>query len=130
MALVASASPGMAERKFGRFIFLGTAYTFGMPPGGLAPYVVAKGALWEFVKCAAAELGPAGITSNMVSPGMTVTDLTADVSARAKEVEARKSPMRRLATVEDTAGMVAFLASDAASYLNGVNLPLTGGPVL
>jgi NAD(P)-dependent dehydrogenase (short-subunit alcohol dehydrogenase family) len=65
----------------------------------------------------------------MVSPGITVTDLTADMPARLKELEARRSPVRRLATTADTAAVVAFLASEAGGYLNGVNLPVTGGPV-
>jgi len=129
LALLASASPGMMGRRFGRFIFLGTSALFGMPPAGWAPYLVAKHALWGLVRSMSVELGPWGITSNMVSPTMTVTDLTADISARMKEVEARKSPMRRLAAVEDTAELVAFLVSDAAGYINGVNLPLTGGAV-
>lgn len=129
LGLVASASPGMADRKFGRFIFLGTSYLFGIPPAGLAAYVVAKHALWGLVKCMAAELGPLGITSNLLSPSITVTDLSAEVPVRVKEVEARKSPMRRLAMPQDTAELVAFLASDAAGYINGANLPVTGGPI-
>ncbi|MFC1874298.1 SDR family oxidoreductase [Chloroflexota bacterium] len=127
LTLIASASPQMVEWKFGRFIFLGTAWMLGMPPTGTTAYLAAKQALWGLVKCAATELGPSGITCNMVSPGMTVTDLTADIPSRLKELEAHKSPMRRMATTQDTAALVEFLVSDAAGYINGVNLPLTGG---
>ncbi len=129
LCLVATALPGMLERSFGRFIFLGTSYLFGAPPAGLAPYVTVKHALWGLVKSMAIELGSAGVTTNMVSPGMTITDLTADISARLKEVEARKNPMRRLATSQDTADLVAFLASESAGYINGANFPVTGGPL-
>ena len=129
LALVEGASPGMSERKFGRFIFLGTSYMFGAPPVGLAAYVAAKHALFGLVRSMATELGPAGITSNMVSPGMTISDLTADIPIRHKEVEARKSPMRRLATAEDTAELVRYLSSEEAGYMNGANLPVTGGPI-
>jgi 3-oxoacyl-[acyl-carrier protein] reductase len=45
-------------------------------------------------------------------------------------VEAMKNPCRRLATPEDSAAAIAWLASDAASFVNGVNLPVTGGPVV
>lgn len=128
LALVSSALPGMIERKFGRFIFLGTSFLFGVPPVGLSAYVSAKHALWGLVRCVATELGPAGITANMISPAMTVTDLTAHVPARVKEVEAYRNPRRRLATPSDTAELVAFLASDVAGYVNGANLPVTGGP--
>lgn len=129
LELAQSAAAGMAERGYGRMIFLGTSYLFGQPPQKLSAYVTAKQALWGLVRCLAGELGPKQITVNMVSPGMTVTDLTSDIPQRIKEVEARKVPLRRLAVPDDTAGMVAFLASDEAAYINGQNLPLTGGPV-
>ncbi|MBB5039940.1 SDR family oxidoreductase [Prosthecobacter dejongeii] len=128
-ALVKAAAPGMIERRFGRFIFLGTSYLFGPPPAKLAAYVSAKQALWGAVRCMAQELGPQQITTNMISPGMTVTELTDNVPARLKEAEARKVPLRRLAVPEDVASVVAFLASDASAYMNGQNIPLTGGPV-
>lgn len=127
LALVAGASSSMAERRYGRFIFLGTAAMLGMPPPGWAAYLTAKEALWGLVKSMALELGPLGITSNLVSPGMTVTDLTADIPVRVKETEARRNPMRRLATTQDTAELVAFLASELAGYINGANLPVSGG---
>ena len=127
LALVQAAVPGMAERKFGRFIFLGTAATLGAPPAKWAAYLVPKYALWGFTRCLAMELGPLGITSNMVAPGVTVTPLTADLPARARELEAATNPMRRLATPQDTAEAVAFLASEGAGYINGAHLPVTGG---
>lgn len=96
LSLLSGASPGMVERKFGRFIFLGTSYMFGSPPAGMTAYVAAKEALWGLVKGMATELGPSGITTNMVSPGITPTDLSASVPARTKEIAARTSPMRRL----------------------------------
>ncbi len=129
LELAQAAAPGMVVRGRGRMIFLGTSYLFGQPPQKLGAYVTAKQALWGFVRCLAAELGPNQITVNMVSPGMTVTDLTSDVPLRFKEVEARKVPLRRLAVPDDTAGMIAFLASDEAAYINGQNVALTGGPV-
>lgn len=129
MSLVQAAAPHMAKEEFGRFVFLGSAALFGQPPAGLAPYLAAKGALLAYAMSAATELGPLGITVNVISPGLTVTDLTSGLTPRAKELEARRSPRRRLATVEDTAACVAYLLSDAASYLTGAHLPLTGGPV-
>lgn len=128
LELTSALSPGMAERRFGRLIFLGTSAMVGMPPPKWAPYLVAKHALWGLVKSLALELGPHGITANMVSPGMTVTELVAGVPARVKEFEARTIPARRLAQPEDTAAAISFLATEAAGYINGVNLPLAGGP--
>lgn len=128
ISIVAGALPGMIERKFGRFIFLGTGAMLGTPTIGWAAYLIAKHALWGLVRSMAMELGPLGITANMVSPGMTVTELTADIPLRAKEIEARRNPMRRLATPDDTAEVVVFLASAEAGYISGVNLPVVGGP--
>lgn len=129
LALIRGASGGMIEKKFGRFVFLGTAALFGTPPSGFCPYLVAKSALWGLVRVAAQELGPHGITVNMVSPGLTITDLTGDLPSRVKEIEVRKVAARRLANPEDTAALVTFLTSPDAGFINGANLPLTGGPI-
>lgn len=129
LTLMQAAVPGMQEREFGRFVFLGTAVLFGAPPAGWGAYNVAKSALEGLVKSSAVELGSMGITVNMVSPGLTVTDLTNDIPTRTKEVEARRNPMRRLAGERDSAALVSYLLSSEGSYMNGVNLPLTGGPV-
>ena len=127
--LLQTASPLMAAEKFGRFVFMGTSYLFGAPPAGMAAYISAKQALWGLARTASLDLAPQGITVNMVSPSMTITDLSAHVPQRIKEVEAMKNPCRRLATPADSAAAVAWLASDASSFINGVNLPVTGGPV-
>lgn len=129
LTLLARTVPRMTEQRFGRFIFMGTSFLFGVPPDGMAAYVAGKESLWGLVKALAGELGPKGITCNMVSPGVTVTDLTADLPARLKELHARKSPVRRLATTADSAAVIALLASEAGGYVNGVNMPVTGGPV-
>lgn len=126
--LVRAVAPKMMERRFGRFVFLGTSWMFGLAPTGWASYLIAKHALYGLVRSLAVELGPHGITTNMISPSIMITDHTADLPARAKEVEAHRSPLRRLARVDDVAELAAFLLSDAGSYVNGCNLPLTGGP--
>ena len=96
----------------------------------MASYVTAKEkSLWGYTKSLAVEMAPFGITANMVSPSITVTNLTSGISARVKEVEAMKSPVRRLATIEDTACQITHLCSREASYINGINLPVTGGPI-
>jgi 3-oxoacyl-[acyl-carrier protein] reductase len=127
--LMHASAPAMIERRHGRFIFLGTSFLFGAPPVKMAAYVTAKQALWGLVRCMALELGPHQITANMISPGMTVTDLAAEVPQRIKEAEARRVPVRRLATPRDTAALAAFLASDDGAYITGQNLPVSGGPI-
>ena len=127
--LVENFSKSMIQNKFGRFVFLGSSALYGTPPQGMTAYVTAKEALWGYTKSVATDMAHYGITSNMVSPGLTITDLTSEISARVKEVEAMKSPMRRLVTAEDTAYHVAHLCADYSGYLNGINLPITSGPV-
>lgn len=127
--LVENFSKSMIQNKFGRFVFLGSSVLYGAPPQGMAAYVTAKEALWGYTKSVATDMAHYGITSNMVSPGLTITDLTSEISARVKEVEAMKSPVRRLVTAEDTAYHVAHLCADYSGYLNGINLPITSSPV-
>lgn len=127
--LVENFSKSMIENKFGRFVFLGTSYLFGTPPKGMAAYVSAKEALWGYTKSLAVDMAHYGITTNMVSPSLTITELTSEIPARVKEVEAMKSPIRKLVTAEDTAYHVAHLCADHSGYLNGINLPITSSPV-
>ena len=129
MSLVNLFSSHMKDNQFGRFIFLGTSYLYATPPRGMAAYVSAKEALWDYTKALSSEIAHNGITVNMVSPSLTITDLTNDIPARIKEVEAFKNPTRRLVTTIDIASQVAHLCSEESSYINGINLPITAAPV-
>jgi 3-oxoacyl-[acyl-carrier protein] reductase len=129
MSLVNLFSPYMKGNQFGRFIFLGTSYLYATPPRGMAAYVSAKEALWGYTKALSSEIAYNGITVNMVSPSLTITDLTNDIPARIKEVEAFKNPTRRLVTTIDIASQVVHLCSEDSSYINGINLPITATPV-
>ena len=126
LEMAQAAAADMGARKFGRLVFLGTGALFGPPPAKMAAYITAKQALWGLVRCLAAELGPQQITVNMISPGMTVTDLTADIPARLKEAEARRTALRRLALPEDVAAVASFLAGEGGAYVTGQNIPVTG----
>jgi 3-oxoacyl-[acyl-carrier protein] reductase len=129
LELVQAAVPGMIERRFGRIILFGTSALCGTPPVKLGAYVTVKSALLGLMRVWATELGPHQITANLVSPGMTITELTANVPMRLKEVEARRVPLRRLALPEDIAGLAVFLAGEGGGYVSGQHLPLTGGPI-
>ena len=120
-------TPKMIKKKFGRFIFIGTSALKDPPQIGWSPYLMSKHALWGYVKNLSVELGSYGITSNMISPSLTITNFTANISHRAKEVEAMKNPTRRLAVPEDISETVGYLCSDQASFVNGQNIFLTGG---
>lgn len=97
------------------------------PPPKISAYVAAKMGAWGLVRAMAVELGPKGIRCNAVSPNMIETPYVKDMPPRVKQVEAATNPMRRLCNVEDVATAVQFLAGPQAAYINGINLPVTGG---
>lgn len=128
--LIQALHGNMKGHRFGRVVLLGTSAIIGTPPAKMAAYVTGKSAVFGLCKGLAVELGPLGVTVNMVSPGLTMTDLTRDYSPRMQLAEAQKAAMRRLATPLDAASMVRFLLSEEASFITGANLPLTGGAAL
>jgi 3-oxoacyl-[acyl-carrier protein] reductase len=128
--LIQLAAPGMQTRHFGRVINILSTYALGVPPAGLGAYVTAKSALVGLSRALAVELGPSGITVNMVAPSMLITDQTAGIGDRARLLAASQAPLRRLAELDDVANTVSFLASDAAAFITGAVIPVAGGTVM
>lgn len=104
--------------------------TSGPPPTMMADYVAAKYALKGLSRALAAEWAVDGIRLNTVSPGLTQTELTQHMHERIFKMEASRTPLKRLAQPSDVAQTVAFLLSDEASFLTGVDVPITGGQVM
>jgi 3-oxoacyl-[acyl-carrier protein] reductase len=129
-ALAKAAVPAMREQGYGRIVNVTSQVVDGSPTPGWTAYAVAKSALATLSHQLAAELGPAGITVNCVSPGMTDTRLIGDIPEKQRLIAARQTPLRRLATPEDVAGAVAYLASDAAGYVTGETIRVNGGQVM
>lgn len=113
-----------------KFIVLSTEACIGAPPKGLAHYVTAKYGAMGFSKAMAVELVQYGCTVNMISPGMVDTALLKDMPHKLIEMTAHNNPLKRIASPDDIASVVSFLASDEADYLNGVNIPVNGGGVI
>jgi 3-oxoacyl-[acyl-carrier protein] reductase len=95
-------------------------------------YAATKGAIISMTKSLAAELGPRGITVNCVAPGWVATDMTEDaLNDKAQRRRIREIiPLGRVATPDEIAGPILFLASDLASHVNGEVLNVNGGSVL
>jgi NAD(P)-dependent dehydrogenase (short-subunit alcohol dehydrogenase family) len=118
----------MAERKFGRIIHITSTGSLVAIPR-LAHYCASKAGLAMLTKAMAVELGPLGITVNAVGPSTIRTQLNAAVlDLNGMEArEAALNPTRRIGTPTDIASMVAFLASDDATWVNGQNIIVDGG---
>lgn len=121
--------PSMIANKYGKIITIGTIYS-DKPNINLAHYTTAKSALEGFTKSLALEFAPKGIYVNMVSPSVISTELTADIPEKIKLITASQTPLRRLATTEDVAGSISFLAGDKSNFLSGENIRLNGGQVM
>lgn len=90
-------------------------------------YAAAKAGLVGMTKTAAKELGARGITVNAVAPGFIETDMTAVLGEDYKKAAEEKIPLKRLGQVQDIANLVAFLASEQASYITGQVIRVDGG---
>jgi 3-oxoacyl-[acyl-carrier protein] reductase len=122
--------PAMKRSGAAAVVNLLSQVTAGVPPIHMADYVSAKHALEGLSKALAAEWASDGIRVNMVSPGLTRTDLTQFYQERVFKMEAARTPLKRIATPQDIAAAVAFLAGNESSYLTGTNLFVTGGQVM
>ncbi len=94
---------------------------------GQANYAASKAGLIGLTKALALELARYGIRVNAVAPGFTETDMTAKIPEKVKEKILSRIPMRRFADPDEIAKVVVFLASDDASYITGVTIPVSGG---
>ena len=135
--LVQNVVPGMKEEGFGRIINI-ISTSVKQPIDGLGVSNTIRGAVASWSKTLANELGQFGITVNNVLPGFTATgrldDIIANASKRfagskqeASDFMKKLVPARRFAEPDEIANAVAFLASEAAGYINGINLPVDGG---
>ena len=120
-------TPLMRPRGWGRSINIGAASGF-RGPANRAHYGAAKAGVIGFSRSLASELGPVGITVNVVAPGLTLTDaVLADTPAELIRMVRENRPVRRDQTAGDVVGAVAFLASPSADFISGQVLCVDGG---
>lgn len=120
------AALSMARRRGGRIVFVGSISS-GWGASGGSLYAASKAGLTGLARSLARELGPRGVTVNVVAPGAISTEMLDAAGPRLQAEEINRAPLRRAGTPAEVAAVIAFLASDEAAYVTGAVIPVDGG---
>ncbi|GAA0393135.1 MULTISPECIES: 3-oxoacyl-ACP reductase FabG [Micromonospora] len=120
------ASSKMLRARWGRMIFISSVVGLSGGPGQVN-YAASKAGLVGVARSITRELGTRNITANVVAPGFIETDMTADLSAERKAEILSSIPAGRMASPEEVAAAVTWLAGDSAGYISGAVIPVDGG---
>ena len=116
----------MSKQRFGRIINM-SSVVGEMGNAGQVNYCASKSGLLGLTKSVARELARRNVTVNAITPGFIVTDMTENMTDKARETMTEQIPLGRLGESEDVANAVLFLASDQSSYITGQVLGVNGG---
>lgn len=119
----------MMKKRSGRIVNIASVSGI-LGTAGQANYASSKAGVIALTKALARELGPRNITVNAIAPGYIITEMTEKLPEKVKEEYLAQIPLKRGGTPEDVANVVAFLASDAASYVTGTTIIVSGGLVM
>ena len=125
--LIQEVIPQMEQKNFGRIINIGTNL-FHNPVVPYHDYVIAKAALLGLTRTFAKDLGPKGITVNMVSGGLLkITDASAATPEEVFDIVASMTPLQKVTTIKDFSDAITFFASNDSRAITGQNLTVDGG---
>ena len=124
--VVRRASMGMIKKRFGRVILIGSVVGL-LGSSGQINYSSTKAALVGMARSITRELGARNITANVIAPGFIDTDMTAALAEEQQAEYKKRIPAGRFASPEEVAKVVAWVASDEASYISGAVIPVDGG---
>lgn len=120
------ATQSMLRARKGRIILVSSVVGL-LGQAGQANYAASKAGLVGFARSLARELGSRSITVNVVAPGPVDTDMTRALGEEKLQAFAALVPLRRIATTDEIAGVISFLASPDAAYITGAVIPVDGG---
>jgi 3-oxoacyl-[acyl-carrier protein] reductase len=121
--------PAMVANGWGRIINVTSQAAF-TGSANHAHYAASKSGLGGFSYSLAKEVGPHGVTVNLVAPGRIVTDMLTERMEGREEEWMRQTPLRRFGEADEVGSVIAFLASDAAAYITGATIHVNGGLVM
>lgn len=119
-----------ARKGKGKIVNMASQAAFLGSTSGHLPYDASKGALVSLTRALARELAEEGTNVNAVAPGMVLTEMVEGVLQKKLDAYLSRIPLKRIARPEEIADIVVFLASDAAAYLTGTTLDVTGGVMM
>jgi len=121
--------PKLAKGKKGKVVLMLSSCVLGVPPKALSHYTTIKYAMLGLVKALASEYSDKNIQINAISPSMIETKFLDHINEKFIELSAYNHPLKRNAKVEDITPIIKMLISQESDYMNGVNIPITGGSV-
>jgi NAD(P)-dependent dehydrogenase (short-subunit alcohol dehydrogenase family) len=124
--VVKRAAKDMLRARKGRIVLMSSVVGL-LGSAGQANYAASKAGLVGFARSLARELGSRGITVNVVAPGVVATDMTAELGEKRLAELTAAVPLGRMASADEIAGVVAFLAGPDAAYISGAVIPVDGG---
>ena len=126
MNCIQAVAPHMTENQYGKVINISSIYG---KSGGIAAisYSTAKAGIIGLTKSVARELGRSQINVNVVLPGLILTPTIAKMAEKYREMIIERTPLGRIGQPEEVANVVAFLASDEASFVTGATIEVSGG---
>jgi 3-oxoacyl-(acyl-carrier-protein) reductase len=120
------ATSRMIRARWGRMIFISSVVALTGSPGQ-TNYAASKAGLIGLTRSLAREIGSRGVTVNVVAPGFVTTDMTASLPESRQSEILEQVPLKRMASPEEVAAAVVFLASPEAGYITGAVIPIDGG---